>query len=203
MNPSVTHFGEISTFGASEPMLALVLGADLVFTGIHVWQEWRGERFPLYRAFGAVVGFWFPRAIGFASFTLGLAVILWAVGIAAYTGLQGTLPMPWSVGALGCVLGARVGDSIISHWSLYLARYRPNPGFSSTLLYMLEAVLIVLAFRPGLSIDSHAAWIGIAIGFGFFFLPLLSMAVLRVFLKSCRRERWVPGEEIPPWAVTT
>jgi hypothetical protein len=200
MIPPLQYFDQISLFGPSTLMLGLVLAADLVFTGIHVWQEWKGEKYPLYRAFGAIVGFWFPRGIGFALFTVGLAVFLWAMGITAYTGWLGT---GFGIGALGFVLGARASDSIISHWALSLAGYRPNPGLSSTLLYVLEIVLIVFAFQRGLSLNLRAASIGIICGFAAFVFPLPVMAVLRFFIKSSQYERWVRGKQIPEWAVTT
>jgi len=135
VNFSLEYFDRISVFGRSTLFLALILVLNIAFTSIHVWQEWKGKKWPLYRVFGAIVGFWFPRPIGFALFTLGLAVLQWALGIVAYSGylpLLGMVPTSIAVGALGATLGARVGDSIISHWTLALAGYLPNPGLSST-----------------------------------------------------------------------
>jgi hypothetical protein len=209
MDSSLQYFCQISIFGPSFVALCLVLAADILFTGVHIWQEWKEEEYPLYRAFGAIVGFWFPRRIGFALFTVGLAIIQWLVGIFAYTGWPVWLlvcdiqPIRASIGALGFVLGARVGDSIISHWLLDLTGYRPNPGLFSTALYVLEAFLIIFCFRRGLALQSSAAWNGILLGFGFFLLVLPGMALLRSFIESSQRVRWIPGEPIPDWAVKT
>jgi len=181
-------------------MLGLVLAADIAFTGIHVWQEWKGEKFPLYRAFGAIVGYWFPRRNGFALFTVGLAIFLWLIGFTAYTGWLG---MWLGIGALGFMLGARVGDSIISHWRLHLVGYRPNPGLSSTVLYVFEALLIVVCFRRGLSFNLVAAAAGVIFGFLSFLVVLPFMAFLRNHKASSQRARWIPGKQIPDWAVTT
>ena len=209
MDSSLQYFCQISIFGPSFVALCLVLAADILFTGVHIWQEWKEEEYPLYRAFGAIVGFWFPRRIGFALFTVGLAIIQWLVGIFAYTGWPVWLlvcdiqPIRASIGALGFVLGARVGDSIISHWRLHLVGYRPNPGLSSTVLYVFEALLIVVCFRRGLSFNLVAAAAGVIFGFLSFLVVLPFMAFLRNHKASSQRARWIPGKQIPDWAVTT
>jgi hypothetical protein len=205
VNSAVEYFGRISSFDASVLALVLVLAADLVFTGIHIWQECCGGKFPLYRAFGAIVGFWFPRWIGFLAFTVALAAAQWFVGLLAYTAwppIRCIAPISLGVGCLGVVLGARVGDSIISHWAVRLAGYKPNPGFPSTAFYALEAVLILSAFRPGLALDPASARIGFGIGFGFFVIVMPLMLLLRVIIKPWRRERWIRGREIPDWVYT-
>src|SRR5215831_7970040 len=112
MNSPSEYFGRISHFGASKFALVLMLIADIAFTALHVWQEWKGERFPLYRAFGAIVGLWFPRFVGFIFFTGVLAVALWTAGVIAYAGWQPILGMVSTavgVSALGLILGARLG----------------------------------------------------------------------------------------------
>jgi len=202
VNSSLEYFGTISSLGPSALALTSVLAADIAFTGVHIWQEWRGEKFPLYRAFGAIVGLWFPRWAGFLLFTVILAVVQWAIGIVAYASylpFPGMLPTAVGVCALGAVLGARLGDSIISHWVVSLVSYRPNPGLSSTALYTLEAVLIFICFRGGLALDPIAAWKGFALGFLLFLSVIPILAVLRAVIEPWQRERWVRGEQVPDW----
>ena len=43
------HLDKVSVFGPSVVALFLILGLDWVFTGIHTYQEWRGEVAPLWR----------------------------------------------------------------------------------------------------------------------------------------------------------
>jgi len=191
-----------SIFDHSTLALLLILGANWAFTLIHVLQEWRGEKVPLWRVFGAVVGMRLPDWLGFLSFTLGLTVLQWAVGLAAIAGwlpFVGALSTAAGVGALGAVIGARVGDNVISHWGLYSVGYRPNPGLSSTILYSLEAIFILVTFRAGLSLAPRAAWIGFLCGVGFFAAVLPVLRLLRV-VPSWRRERWVRWTPLPEWA---
>ena len=63
-----------------------------------------------------------------SSFTLGLTLSLWGAGLA---GICGCLPLvghslPATVGALGVIIGARISDTLVSHWGLYALGYRPN-----------------------------------------------------------------------------
>lgn len=204
MNTSLQYFGSISTFGASALAFGGMLTADIVFTGVHIWEEWKGENTPLYRVFGAIVGFCIPRWLGFALFTALLALTQWTVGLIAYAGalpILGTVGLSYSVGALGVVLGARLGDSIFSHWGLSLAGFLPNPGLRSTLLYAVEAILILVMFRKGLGLNVTAAWRGFACGFLFFLLVLPGIALAAAAFKSGRRPRWVRGGVIPDWAL--
>jgi len=197
------YFNQISIFGPSSVALIVIVAANVLFTGIHIWQEWKGERWPLWRVFGAVVGVWVPNAAGFLFFTFGLSLLQWAVGLMAYTGwlpFVGTIPTGLAIGSLGAVLGARTVDSAVSHWGLHLLGYRPNPGLSSTVLYAIEAIVILAAFRQGLILDTSAAWTGFAGGALLFLLVLPFLALLRVFLKPCQREKWVRWQPIPAWA---
>ena len=199
MNPSLEYFDRISSLGPPALALGVIVTINIAFTSIHIWQEWR-TRWPLYRVFGAIVGLAVPRSIGVLVFVILLAVTLWGAGLAAYTGLPRTACICFSIGALGFVLGARLADSILSHWILALIGYRPNPGLSSTALYILEAILIFVAFRPGLALDRGAAAIGFAAGWLFFILPLPTMALLSRIFPRARRKPWVRGEPIPDWA---
>ena len=45
------HLDKVSVFGPSAVALFLILGLDWVFTGVHTYQEWRGEAAPLWRVF--------------------------------------------------------------------------------------------------------------------------------------------------------
>jgi hypothetical protein len=204
MNSSLDYFKLISIFGRFPQVLGIMLAANIAFTGIHIWQEAKA-RPPLYRVFGAVAGFWFPGWIGFFVFTVLLPMSLFALGIIAYAGwlpFLGVHPVSLGVLALGAVLGARLGDSIISHWTIFLRGYRPNPGLSSTVLYALEAIVIFAAFQPGFALDRSAAWRGFAIGFLTFLLVIPLMMLFRKLIKSWQRERWIRGMGIPDWAVT-
>jgi hypothetical protein len=202
MNSAVEYFDSVSKFGASNIALDIVLAANLAFTGIHIWQEWRGEKAPLYRVFGAIVGFCFPGWIGFTAFTIVLAIVQWTTGVIAYTGglpFLGMFSLAAGIGCLGFVLGARVSDSVISHWIVYFSGYRPNPGLSSTVLYALEAILIVVMFQRGLQLSPQSAWIGFALGFAAFLTVIPSLALLRAIFKSGQRPKWVRGQPLPDW----
>jgi hypothetical protein len=181
----------------------LILGVNWAFTLVHILQEWKGEEVPLWRVFGAVVGLRVPDGLGFVSFTLGLCLLQWLVGLMAIAGwlpIVGPLPLAWGIGALGAVIGARLADNVVSHWGLYGLGYRPNPGLSSTVLYTIEAVFILWAFRKGLSLDPTAAWIGFALGAGFFVAVLPTLRLLRIVIAPWRRDPWVRGQPIPAWA---
>src|SRR5262249_41462237 len=197
MTSPLDYFAGISIFGPSAVMLAVVLAAAIAFTGIHVWQEWKGEQWPLWRVFGAVVGLRIPDGLGFFGFTVALALGQWVLGLMAYAGwlpLVGMVGEPLAIGALGAVLGARVAACRGSHWTLWLLRYRPNPGLSSTVLYVIEAVVIVVAFRRGLASDPAAARIGFAAGALFFLGVIPGLALARLFITPWQRKPWVRGE---------
>src|SRR3954462_14177971 len=102
--------------------LLLILGANWAFTLAHILQEWKGEEVPLCRVFGAIVGVFVPNRFGFRLFTVGLGLALWLIGLMAIAGwlpIVGSLPRCLGVWALGVLVGARVTDSVISHWMLY------------------------------------------------------------------------------------
>jgi hypothetical protein len=203
MNESLAYFAQISRFGPSLQMFYLVLAADLLFTTVHVWQEAQ-SRPPLYRVFGAVAGFWFPGWIGFLAFTVILPIFLWTVGLFAYAGLHlsfGPHPIGVNICALGIILGARLSDSIFSHWKLAAQGYRPNPALSSTVLYTLEVILILSAFQPGLALDPTFALCGFAIGAIPFLIVIPLMKWLRTKNKANQRPPWIPGTRIPDWAI--
>jgi hypothetical protein len=205
MTSPLDYFDSISAFGPSAAILGLVLAANIAFTGVHVWQEWKGERWPLWRVFGAIVGLRLPNWIGFLVFTVTLALGQWVLGLMAYAGwlpLFGMVPTSLAIWSLGAILGGRIADCCVSHWGLWLLRYRPNPGLSSTVLYTLEAVVILVAFRKGLAANPGAAWCGVLVGAGLFIAVIPALALWRMLAKSWQREPWTRGEHIPAWADT-
>ena len=195
------HLDQVSIFGASAFWLFLILALDWAFTALHSYQEWRGEYVPLWRVFGAVVGVRVPNLLGFLLFTVGLTLLLWGIGLAGIAGwfpLHGAVKPETAVIALGALIGARIADTLISHWGLYLLGYRPNPGLKSTPLYVLEAIFLLATFWKGLAQYSHQGWKGFGYGVLFFALVLPVVSLLRA-VPSCRRDRWVRGTPIPAW----
>jgi hypothetical protein len=190
----LNYLNAVSIFNHSTVALFLILGANWAFTLIHVLQEWKGDEAPLWRVFGAIVGVRVPNWLGFLFFTLLLTAFLWALGLAAIAGWLGG-----GAGALGAVIGARVVDTILSHWGLYALGYRPNPGLSSTILYSLEAIFLLATFWAGLSSAPTAAWIGFGLGALPFIGALPLLRLLRV-VPSWRREPWARWTPLPEWA---
>jgi hypothetical protein len=196
------HLDQVSVFGRSALAVVLILGIDLALSLLHSLQEWKGSEVPLWRVFGAIVGIWIPHPLGFASFTLGLTVTLWAVGLMGLAGwlpIAGPIPLCAAIGALGALVGARVADTLVSHWLLYGLGYRPNPGLSSTPLYLTEAAFIGTAFWKGFSLAPQPAWWGFALGCLFFCLVLPALRGLRAVVPSWRRECWARWEPLPAW----
>ena len=194
------YLSQVSIF-SSALALFLIVGMNWAFTLIHILQEWKGEVVPLWRVFGAIVGVRLPDPLGFAAFTVLLTIIQWAVGLAGIAGwLIVPLALPCAVGALGAVIGARIGDNVVSHWGLYSFGYRPNPGLSSTVLYSFEVVFLLATFWKGLSLHPAAAWTGIAIGVLFFCLVLPLLRCLRL-VSAWRHVPWTRGQPLPVWAL--
>jgi len=188
------YFNRVSIFDHSTVALLLILGANWAFTLIHILQEWKGEEAPLWRVFGAVVGVRVPNWLGFLVFTVVLTAVLWLLGLVAIAGWLGG-----GAGALGAVIGARVVDSVRSHWGLYALGYRPNPGLSSTILYSIEAIFILVTFWTGLSSDPVAALIGFGVG-ALPFIGALPLLRLGRVVPSWRREPWARWTPLPDWA---
>lgn len=204
MTTVLDHLDHVSIFGRSSVALLLLLGLDWAFSALHSYQEWRAAKAPLWRIFGAVVGVWVPNRLGFLSFTVGLTLLLWWVGLAGITGwlpIVGYLTEPTAIGALGAIIGARISDTLVSHWGLHALGYRPNPGLSSTPLYVLEAAFIVLTFWKGLSLHPVAAWLGFACGAGFFILVLPVLRSARWIVPSASRPPWKRRQPLPDWAM--
>jgi hypothetical protein len=179
----------------SVPLLVLILVADFTLTSFHSYQEWKGAGAPLWRNFGAIVGLKFSDRWGFFLFTIVLTVTLFAIG---FIGIMGPFGLGWTAGALGALIGARLSDTLVSHVLLYLAGYRPNPGLSSTPLYVLEAGFIAWVFKAALSADPYHAKIGLAGGVISFVLVLPLLWLLRTAVPALRRIPWRRGQPMPP-----
>jgi hypothetical protein len=193
------YFSQVSIFNSALAMF-LILGANFAFTLVHILQEWKGEDVPLWRVFGAVIGLFVPNRLGFLSFTVGLCLLQWLVGLIAITGWPDGV-RPLAIGMIGAVVGARLADSVVSHWTLYALRYRPNPGLSSTVLYVAEAIFFLVVFRKAYGHDPVAWRIGFLCGAGFFIvLVWAGLWLLRALMPAWRHDKWVRGEPIPAWA---
>ena len=198
MDEVLDHFDSISGFGRSAPLLILVLAANFAITGLHSFQEWKGAGAPLWRNFGAIVGVKIPDAAGFLVFTAGLTLTLWALALIGIAGLPRWIPPAFALGAL---IGARVSDTLVSHVLLNALGYRPNPGLSSTPLYILEALFLSVAFRAGLAADPASAHWGIVVGAGSFVAVLPLLWLVQLLFPGARRERWQRGHAIPAWVT--
>jgi hypothetical protein len=183
----------------SWPLLILILAADYAITLLHSYQEWKGAGAPLWRNFGAIVGLDIPDVWGFRIFTVALTLILFGVGFIGIVGLFG--PCATAL-ALGGLIGARLSDTFVSHVLLHGLGYRPNPGLSSTPLYVLEALFIAWVFHASLAAHPVCAGIGFAVGIlGFVaVLPLLRLA--RWLCPARQQPPWRRWRPIPSWAST-
>lgn len=201
INRMLDHLSEVSIFGHSLLALFLILVISFALTLLHTLQELKGRGGPLWRNFGAIVGVSVPDLLGFLVFFVGLTVALWLVALLAITGslLTYAAQTEWAAGALGALIGARLGDTLISHVLLYMLRYRPNPGLASTPLYVAEAVFLIATFSRGLTAGNGSTCVGLFIGAGFFCFVLPLLWFVRIVMPSWRRDRWRPGEPLPAW----
>jgi phosphatidylglycerophosphate synthase len=204
MDEALTHFSQISGFGRSASLFVLILAADLAITAIHSWQEWKGKGAPQWRYLGAIAGVKVPDGLGFLFFTAGLTLLLWACGV---IGIAGWFPFSETARSaavafcLGFLIGGRLSDTWVSHLKPHYRGYRPNPGLSSTPLYVLEAVFLIVAFSAGLLAGPGWALGGIIAGAGLFVVVLPLLRLLRAKIPAWRREPWQPGQPIPAWAT--
>jgi hypothetical protein len=194
----------VSLLGPSVVIPLLILALSWAFSAVHVFEEWKGSAFPLWRAFGAIEGVYVPNWLGFPFFTVALLLILWILSVGAIVGLGfgGPLSAQQGVFCLGALIGALLSDCLFSHWIPYLAGYRPNPGVRSTALYVLEAALLLLLFWKGLSAYAAQALVGGLLGALFFLAVWGFLVALRLCVPAWRRSPWVSGQPIPPWATT-
>jgi hypothetical protein len=180
-------------------LLVLILVADFAITLLHSYQEWKGVGAPLWRNFGAIVGLDIPDWFGFPGFTVGLSLALLTTGFVGFTGLLGPGVTAFALGAL---IGARLSDTLISHVLLHGVGYRPNPGLSSTPLYVLEALFIFVVFKARLEVAPGCAKLGLALGVLAFLSVLPLLLVLRWIVPAWSRPRWQRWQPLPPWAST-
>ena len=194
----------VSLLGPSVVIPLLILALSWAFSAVHVFEEWKGSAFPLWRAFGAIEGVYVPNWLGFPFFTVALLLILWILSVGAIVGLGfgGPLSAQQGVFCLGALIGALLSDCLFSHWIPYLAGYRPNPGVRSTALYVLEAALLLLLFWKGLSAYAAQAIVGGLLGALFFLAVWGFLLALRLCVPAWRRSPWVSGQPVPPWATT-
>ena len=137
----------------------------------------------------------------FSFFTVGLSLLLWGLGLAGMVGwvpFVGPISVQASVWALGALIGARLSDTLVFHWFLFLLGYRPNPGLKSTPLYVAEALFLVLVFWKTLSLAPCPAWIGFGCGVVFFISVLPLIRTFRL-IPAWRRAPWVRNEPLPAW----
>ena len=179
--------------------LFVILIADLAITSFHSYQEWKGKGAPLWRNFGAIVGVDIPNRWGFPIFTVVLTLTLFAIG---FIGILGPLGPAWAAGALGALIGARLSDTLVSHILLHGVGYRPNPGLSSTPLYVLEAIFIAWIFQARLAADPRLAILGFALGALAFLLVLPMLWLVRWAKPAWKRPPWTRWYAIPSWAST-
>lgn len=137
--------------------------ASIIFTLLHAADEFFNEGGPLWENFGEIVGTRLPYRLGFALFSVGLPCLLILAAFFAY--------LYQSPFALSVMVGARLGDTVISHWWLWLTGLSsPNPGLQTTPLYVLEAAAVLFLFG--------VSWPGVLVGAGFFLavLPVLRLS---------------------------
>jgi hypothetical protein len=190
-----TYLAEASHFDSPTAPWIILL-ANLAITLVHILQEWKAEDVPLWRVLGAIAGVCVPHWLGFLLFTLALTIVLWGAGV---LGISGLLGVAWGALALGFIIGGRISDSVVSHWRPYAIGYRPNPGLTSTALYVLEAAFLLWAFWQGLSGHPYAAALGAALGAGLFIAVQPSLRLLGRLRPSWQREPWTRGQPLPAW----
>jgi hypothetical protein len=181
------------------PLLVLILAADYAITLLHSYQEWKGAGAPLWRNFGAIVGLDIADRVGFLVFTLLLTLLLFAIGLIGILGLVGPRTTAF---ALGAVIGARLSDTLVSHLGPHSLGYRPNPGLSSTPLYVLEALFIAWFFHASLAAEPGWAGFGFALGILSFVVVLPGLWLARLIWPARQRPAWRRWEPIPSWAAT-
>ena len=180
-------------------MLTLILAVDFAFTLLHSYQELKSDGAPLWRNLGAIVGIAIPDRLGFLGFTVGLTLALFALG---FVGIIAPLSPACTAFALGALIGARLSDTLVSHLALFLVGYRPNPGLTSTPLYVAEAAFLAYVFDARLMAEPVATKVGLACGAIFFLLVLPLLWFARWALPSWRRPRWQRWKPMPSGVST-
>ncbi|MBP3956344.1 HXXEE domain-containing protein [Gemmata sp. G18] len=128
--------------------------ASVVFTLLHTWEEvWVGEDAPFWCYYRRHFEHGISDVAGALLFSW-LALIL--IGLAVLGYLCGSQVF------LGGLVGARVGDALLSHVGLRARFTGPNPGLATSPLYLAEALVVPLVL--------HVSPLGVALGFGAFAL---------------------------------
>lgn len=164
-------------------MIATLFIFDVLLTALHTYQEYRGE---LWGYFGRIAGVRIPRPLGVALFSTALPLGLWALAVLGIGAeFFGATELPWAVGALA---GARCGDAVFSHAGPRSRGHRPNPGFSTASVGMVEALAIPLVWND----EAPGYAVGFFVGAGLFALVLPSLRLLRRLLpERYRQDPWV------------
>ena len=151
--------------------------ASVLFTLLHSAEELVGPGGPIWDNFGKITNVKLPNKLGFIMFTGGLSTSLIILAALGYSG---------NFIALSILLGARLGDTIISHFTLRLTGVsNPNPGLMTTPLYILESILIISNWNAYL----HPAYI--LIGVAFFAAVLPTMFFIGKIFPQLQREKYV------------
>lgn len=108
---------------------------SILFSVAHALEETYGEGSPLWDYFGRIANVKIPEIIGFVSVSILLPIVLSILAIIGYSDDR----YLW---ALSLLCGARLGDTIFSHWLLWIIGYRPNPGIFSSVLYVFEVAFL-------------------------------------------------------------
>ncbi len=128
--------------------------ASVAFTLLHtLGDEPFGAGGPFWDYYAARFGRGTGDPTGFALFVL-LAAVLIALAVGGY--------LCGSELCVGALIGARLGDALVSHIGLRARFPGPNPGLATSPLYLLEAALAPWFFGAGA--------IGLVTGFGAFAL---------------------------------
>jgi hypothetical protein len=193
------HLSEVSIFDHSVFALFVIFGVSAAITLVHTLEEWKAPGGPLWWNFGAIVGVRIPDFLGFLLFTVLLTFALWLVSLVAITGnlVIFSVGTKYSAVALGALIGARLGDTLVSHFLLYVLGYRPNPGLSSTPLYIFEAGFLIMTFLKGITAGCGFTCLGLGIGVFAFCIVLPILWFLKIFKTGWRMSRWLPGQPLP------
>jgi hypothetical protein len=123
------------------PQLA-VFGSVLL-TVTHALEESFGDGAPLWDDLTEPFGFTLSYPVGLFGFGL-LALGLSTAAIYGYRETE------YQTVALSILCGARLGDSVWSHFVLALRRPKPNAGIYTALACFAEGVILVALFREKL-----------------------------------------------------
>jgi len=190
------------------------VGAVLYRLTVLLTERWRGDAVtPMGHELGqfgqpvARLLFWLDWApVRLTAVTFAIvgdfedAIYCWRTQAKAWPSLHDGILLASGAGALGALIGARLSDTLVSHLLPYAIGYRPNPGLSSTPLYVLEAGFIAWVFKAALTADPHHAEIGFAGGVMAFVLVLPLLWLLRTAVPALRRVPWTRGQPMPAWA---